>query len=129
VENTRGKATLLLACAQLSATLQRVEYFPAYEVLIDELRDYRFYQSDMVQPSPQAVAFIWERFCHTYFSEETREALRLVERIRKLAAHRAGPGADCKRIGQKGLALLKQLHGCAPELPAEELKQYFLEQL
>ena len=61
--NQLSKATLLLAVNQLQATFpEHVFYFPAYELLLDELRDYRFYAEDMVHPSEIAIRYIWERF-------------------------------------------------------------------
>lgn len=50
-------------------------YFPSYEIMLDELRDYRFYSDDMIHPSPLAVRYIWERFQDTYFSAQTRDAV------------------------------------------------------
>ena len=69
-----SKATLLLASQQLLELYpDRVEYFPAYEIVNDELRDYRFYAADMLHPTEQAVDYIWERFSDTYFSQLTAE--------------------------------------------------------
>ena len=71
-----SKATLLLAVHEVCATMPNaVTYFPAYEILNDELRDYRFYKSDMLHPSDQAVEYIWERLVETYFSEGARRFL------------------------------------------------------
>lgn len=70
--NQLSKATLLLAIDSLG-----VEYFPAYEILIDDLRDYRFYAADMKHPSPVAVDYVYEQFGRTYFDRDTQaEALR-----------------------------------------------------
>lgn len=60
--NAASKATLRLAAEQLTERYASVSYFPAYEILTDDLRDYRFYADDLVHPSPQAVAYIWEKF-------------------------------------------------------------------
>lgn len=70
-ENQLSKAILLLAVERLSA-----EYFPSYEILLDELRDYRYYGDDMAHPSSLAVEYIFERFCDTYYSASTREQMR-----------------------------------------------------
>ncbi len=53
------------------------QYFPSYEIMVDELRDYRFYAEDMVHPSPLAIEYIWERFQDTYFTNKTKEVVRL----------------------------------------------------
>ena len=66
-----SKATLLLAAARSGA-----DYFPAYEIVNDELRDYRFYKEDMLHPSGQAVAYIWQRFADSYLSDEAKQFLR-----------------------------------------------------
>lgn len=73
-ENQLSKSILLLAVEQLvnrSVSPQTV-YFPSYEILLDELRDYRFYADDLVHPSSMAVSYIWERFADAFFAPETR---------------------------------------------------------
>lgn len=88
VENQRSKAVLVLACAELSERLDFVHYFPAYELLLDDLRDYRFYAADMIHPSDTAVEYIWEHFSDTYFSPETRRLLERISKIQAAARHR-----------------------------------------
>ena len=67
-----SKATLLLATRQVAGA----SYFPAYELINDELRDYRFYQADMLHPSDQAVEYIWQRFSEVYLSDEAKAFLK-----------------------------------------------------
>lgn len=84
-----SKAVLLLAADRLVADYPDVvEYFPAYEIVNDELRDYRFYAEDMLHPSQQAVAYIWERFAEAFFSEDTRRFLEEWRPIKEALAHR-----------------------------------------
>ena len=84
-----SKATLLLAVDKLvSASPETIGYFPAYEIMNDELRDYRFYQPDMLHPSEQAVDYIYERFAETYFSEEAKAMVTEWEPIKAALAHR-----------------------------------------
>lgn len=84
-----SKATLLLAVHEVCATMPNaVTYFPAYEILNDELRDYRFYKSDMLHPSDQAVEYIWERLVETYFSEEARRFLDEWRPIKQALGHK-----------------------------------------
>lgn len=84
-----SKAVLLLAADRLVAAYPDVvEYFPAYEIVNDELRDYRFYAEDMLHPSQQAVAYIWERFAEAFFSEDTRRFLEEWHPIKEALAHR-----------------------------------------
>jgi hypothetical protein len=87
IENNRSKARLLLLCEQLE-TKVNTHYFPAYELIIDQLRDYRFYGSDLVHPTEEAINFVWEIFCETYFSEETNEISKQVGKIRSYFEHR-----------------------------------------
>lgn len=86
-----GKATLLLAIDSLLKTSRyagQTDYFPAYEIVLDELRDYRFYQPDMLHPSQQAVDYIYERFADTYFSAGTFAFLKEWEPLRQALGHR-----------------------------------------
>jgi hypothetical protein len=86
--NQLSKATLLLAVEKLQQMTEKVSYFPAYELLMDELRDYRFYAEDMLHPSPQAVRYIWERFSEAAFSEETKKIIHEAEKILTAQNHR-----------------------------------------
>jgi hypothetical protein len=88
VENQRSKAVLLLACEQLCARYPFVHYFPAYELLLDDLRDYRFYAADMVHPSETAVNYIWDYFASAFFPPQTAQLVAQIARIRAAAAHR-----------------------------------------
>ena len=88
-DNQLSKATLLLATEQVRAAFpDRVFYFPAYELLLDELRDYRFYADDLVHPSDLAVRYVWERFIEWCLSPDARRVMAEVEDIRKALAHR-----------------------------------------
>ena len=84
-----SKATLLLAVDKLvSASSGELCYFPAYEIMNDELRDYRFYQPDMLHPSEQAVDYIYELFAETYFSADAKDMVREWQPIKAALAHR-----------------------------------------
>lgn len=87
-ENQLSKATLQLAIDELCCAHNFCSYFPAYEILNDDLRDYRFYASDLAHPSDCAVEYIWEKFLETYANEEERKVLREGEAIARRAAHR-----------------------------------------
>lgn len=87
--NQLSKATLLLAVDYLQKEYPRqVAYFPAYEIMMDELRDYRFYADDMLHPSVQAVEYIWERFRETLFSKEALEIFKEWNEIQKALNHK-----------------------------------------
>ncbi len=87
--NQLSKATLLLAADNLREAFPgHVFYFPAYELLLDELRDYRFYADDMVHPSSLAIRYVWEKFVQTCFAEEALEIMEEIKNINKALAHR-----------------------------------------
>ena len=87
--NQLSKSTLLLAIDRLRQLFPRkVFYFPSYEIILDELRDYRFYADDMVHPSPLAIRYLWERFSETFFSAETKQVIMAVQDIRRDLAHK-----------------------------------------
>lgn len=88
VENQRSKAVLVLACAELCGRYDFMHYFPAYELLLDDLRDYRFYATDMIHPNEQAIDYIWAHFNETYFSPETKRLLDQIEKITSATRHR-----------------------------------------
>lgn len=83
-----SKATLRLVCHQLSTCYPDVEYFPAFEIMTDDLRDYRFYKKDMIHPTEQAEDYIWDAFTNCYCSEETLEFIRKWTEIRRALEHR-----------------------------------------
>ena len=88
-QNQISKATLLLATEELERTFPgQVAYFPAYELMMDELRDYRFYADDMLHPSGQAVGYIWERFQERCLTPETAAIRREWTEIQKAIQHK-----------------------------------------
>lgn len=87
-ENQVSKSTLFLAIEELQNSEQNISYFPAYELLMDDLRDYRFYADDMLHPSDVAIEYIWEKFSETYFSKETKDVIKRIEFIRKALEHK-----------------------------------------
>jgi hypothetical protein len=89
VENQRSKARLLLLCERLEELYDCVNYFPSYEILLDELRDYRFYTEDMIHPSAQAVEYIADKFDRFILSEKAREVCAKLEPHIKQMEHRS----------------------------------------
>jgi len=93
-KNQLSKATLLLAvdrvtsCPSKTSQTSLSSYFPAYELVMDELRDYRFYAPDMLHPSPQAVDYIWERFVDSYFSAAAKAYLAEWLPLRQALSHK-----------------------------------------
>ena len=87
VENQRSKAQLLVALHQLLETHQAY-YFPAYEILLDELRDYRFYADDLLHPNPLAIRYIWDKWLSISTTPETQALIAEVEAVQKSRQHR-----------------------------------------
>lgn len=87
IENTQSKAHLIAAIHQVLEH-QNVSYFPSYEIMMDELRDYRFYTEDMIHPNKTAINYIWERFTETWFLDETRSTMKEIDVIQKGTLHR-----------------------------------------
>lgn len=88
-QNQLSKSVLRVAVGEVVARHSRYcEYFPAYEIMMDDLRDYRFYAADMVHPSDVAIEYIWNTFKATYFDDNTAQMASRCERISKRLAHR-----------------------------------------
>ena len=109
--NQISKAILLQAVDQLGQS-----YFPSYEIMMDELRDYRFYAEDMVHPSAVAVEYIWQRFVDTYMNKDTQSEMRVLNQLWRDNQHRMlHPDTDEARTFLQRLAERKaQLKQCYP---------------
>lgn len=88
VENQISKSSLILAVHQIIEKWQNVSYFPAYEIMMDDLRDYRFYASDMIHPSDTAIQYIWECFSKIYFPHDTQDLIHKIAKLTKNIQHR-----------------------------------------
>lgn len=112
-ENQLSKSLLRVLCAQLEQQLEAVTYFHAYEILVDELRDYRFYKSDLVHPSEEAENYIWEKWQQFSFSPETQQKVAEIQKIQLELAHRSfNPDSEAHRkFLQNLLGKLERLHG------------------
>ncbi|MDR2468868.1 MAG: GSCFA domain-containing protein [Tannerella sp.] len=126
-ENQLSKAILLLAVEQLQAKYpEQVLYFPAYELMMDELRDYRFYAEDMLHPSETAVQYIWERFAATYPDKAAQKILREVEDIQRALNHRPlnPEGEAYKQFLTQTMLKLEQFYAKYPYLcPENEVEK------
>ncbi|MDG2433438.1 GSCFA domain-containing protein [Flavobacterium sp.] len=90
VQNQLGKSHLISALqAVLDSKDQNLIYFPSYEIMMDELRDYRFYNEDMLHPSTVAIDYIWERFVQTTIADEVNETMKEVATIQRSLQHRS----------------------------------------
>ncbi|MDY8134598.1 GSCFA domain-containing protein [Aquimarina sp. 2201CG5-10] len=88
VENNRSKSHLLAAVHQTIETMRNTVYFPSYEIMMDELREYRFYNTDMIHPNGIAIEYIWERFSAIWIAEEAKKTMMRVEEIQRGLRHR-----------------------------------------
>lgn len=86
-ENNLSKGTLLLAINNVVNQHANCHYFPAYEIVMDELRDYRFFKEDLVHPTEMAVNYVWEKFGETFFNEETQTLNKAIEKVVNGAQH------------------------------------------
>lgn len=117
IENQWSKANLISALHQTLNAEHRIlntAYFPSYEIMMDELRDYRFYAEDMIHPNQTAIDYIWERFTNTYVSEEAQQTMKLADGIQKGLQHRSfNPESDSHKkfldnLGTKIASLSKK---------------------
>ena len=88
IENQRSKSHLTSAIHQIIEPRKNIHYFPSYEIMMDELRDYRFYSEDMIHPNKTAINYIWEKFCATYISDEALKTMQEIETIQKGLEHK-----------------------------------------
>jgi hypothetical protein len=110
-ENSVSKATLRLAVEELVAKYDNASYFPSYEILMDDLRDYRYYGDDLAHPSKMAIEYVWEKFCSAVLAEEAKTKLPQVEQIVAAAEHRPfNPDSDSHRLFcRKMVAKIEQM--------------------
>jgi hypothetical protein len=110
LENQVSKSTLRLAADIVSKRFENVHYFPAYEIMLDELRDYRFYEADLIHPNEQAQAYIWERFKTSYFDTELLSISKKWDSIYRTLGHRPHPAKliDHRRVLEVLLAELNE---------------------
>ncbi|HMK05936.1 MAG TPA: GSCFA domain-containing protein [Flavobacterium sp.] len=118
-ENQRSKAHLITAIHnQLQTDCQlTTAYFPSYEIMMDELRDYRFYAEDLLHPNQTAIDYIWERFCESYISEKANPVMETINGIQKALQHKPfHPDSESHQqflsaLQKKILALQQQFPG------------------
>lgn len=97
--NQLSKAELLLAVEKLVNKYDNCVYFPSYEIMLDDLRDYRFYDASMIQPNNTAIEYIWEKFSSTFFAKHTKEYIKEVKQIVKGLNHKfVGVDVDAHQL-------------------------------
>ena len=123
--NMVSKSVLLYAIHLLRKKFPDTDYFPSYEIMMDDLRDYRFYGEDMLHLNTTAVNYIWKKFDQRFFNDETREVLKKVDEINKAVAHKPfRPGSeDHLAFIEKTLQKIKQVESAFPEMDFSKEKQ------
>ena len=127
VENNRSKATLIQAVHQLVENNSNCFYFPAYELVIDDLRDYRFFAEDMVHPNYAATNYVWEKFIATCIDEPSQKLMKEIAVIVAAKNHKPfNPTSEQhKKFMQTNLEKVKKLQQQFPYLNLKEEEDYF----
>ncbi|MBN2613877.1 MAG: GSCFA domain-containing protein [Bacteroidales bacterium] len=128
VNNQLSKSVLHLAIQQLIDNFDFVSYFPAYEIFMDELRDYRFYAKDMLHPSEAAIDYTWQRFTDTYFTARTVADMKNIEKLMKAMEHRVvnHSSGESKKFRNTMLQQIEKLKAKFPSVDFSVEKDYFL---
>lgn len=130
-ENQLSKSTLLLAIGIVQERNRDIQYFPAYEIMMDELRDYRFYASDMLHPNESAIQYIWEKFTACRMTSEAIEQMATIQKLRETVGHRPfNPDCDShKRFIQKTKENLETIAQAMPWIDFEAEREALSAQL
>lgn len=131
IDNQLSKAILLHALHRIRSKYSNVDYFPAYELMMDDLRDYRFYADDMLHPNPKAITYIWEKFKETYLNAEAMMYASQIENLMKARNHVVFyPGSEEHiRFFSKNHQLVLELECKLPGIMLDDLKKYFSAQV
>jgi hypothetical protein len=125
--NQVSKSLLFIAIEKLLSNPAVIGYFPAYELLMDDLRDYRFYDYDMLHPSERAVEYIWESFTKCYFEKKTTDLWKEVRKITKASSHRimSATSSEIELFARKILSQIVTLQKKAPFIDFSDQIKYF----
>lgn len=125
-ENLVSKSILACAVHELEKMFPRLYYFPAYEIMMDELRDYRFYERDMAHPNEIAIDYLWEKFVEACVDEESRKFIKDYEPIRNAMCHEVMKGGGAvKKFGNEQLKRVQELERKYPDVSLDKEKEYF----
>jgi hypothetical protein len=127
VENNRSKAALINAVHAATETFENVFYFPAYELVIDDLRDYRFYAEDMVHPNYAATNYVWQKFMATCIDEPAQQLMQEINEINAAINHKPfnPSSAAHKKFQQINLNKIIELQTKHPYLDFTKEEEYF----
>lgn len=123
--NMVSKSVLLYAIHLLREKFPDTDYFSSYEIIMDDLRDYRFYGEDMLHLNTTAVNYIWQKFDQRFFNDETRNVLKKVDEINRAVAHKPfRPGSkDHLAFVEKTLQKIRQVESVFPYMDFSKEKQ------
>lgn len=108
-ENQRSKAHLLSAIHEVIEPRNAIYYFPSYEIVMDELRDYRFYNEDMIHPNKTAIKYIWEKFKEVWITEDSYNTMQQIETIQRGLNHKPfNPESEAHQLFLKKLQQKKE---------------------
>ena len=130
-QNSLSKATLRVAIAELVAKFNNARYFPSFEIMNDELRDYRFYAEDMIHPSQVAIEYIWRRFSEVAISQESLSLMERIAKITQASEHRPfNPKSEAYRnFCLKQLEEIEKIGVTHPTIDFSEEKNIFIAHL
>ena len=131
VENNRSKAILINAVHQLVNESEKLFYFPAYELVIDDLRDYRFYAEDMVHPNYAATNYVWDKFVNTCIDEPSQQLMKEINVINAAKSHKPfnPTSAQHKKFLQTNLEKVNRLRQAYSYIDFSEEIKFFNEGL
>ncbi len=125
IENSRSKASLIYAMSELTARFPNLFYFPSYEIMIDELRDYRFYDESLVNPSLTAQEIIRDRFANSVLSENSRRFIAHYAPIRKAINHTISSDHSNANFATASLKKIEELSKQFPSIDFSAERMYF----
>ncbi|HRD39751.1 MAG TPA: GSCFA domain-containing protein [Bacteroidia bacterium] len=127
IENNLSKAVLIYSIHEILKQHSYCSYFPAYELVTDDLRDYRFYKTDMAHPNEQAIEYVWDKFSVSYFTESTLKIIQKVKEIKSAMNHRPLKESTLAHAEFKKSFLQKcmELEKALPDVSFEIEKKFF----
>ena len=127
VENNRSKAVLIQAVHDIIASTAGTYYFPAYEYVIDDLRDYRFYAEDLVHPNYAATQYVWEKWVETFYHSSTQQIMKQVAELQLAIQHKPfNKDSQAHQVFlQSCLQKTKDLMNLYPYLPLQNTLSFF----
>lgn len=127
IENQQSKSALVTLAHRLVHKVEQCLYFPSYEIMVDELRDYRFYDRDLVHPNALAIDIIWERFAERVFSEKDMEIQRLISKLNTALQHRKMQDnkEELKKFKSFGEDTISKIEGLDQSIDLDREKAFF----